>query len=77
MGIISVTVGLFCCGLVFNILGVIFSLVGLSQIKRSQQPGRNMAIAGLVLSLLGFAFQIIIFFVFGAMGLLKEIMQQH
>jgi|SRR6185369_12611572 len=79
MGIISVTVGLFCCGLVFNVLGVIFSLVGLSQIKGSpgQQTGRNMAIVGLVLSLLGFVFQIIIFVVFGAMGLFKEIMQQH
>ena len=79
MGIISVTVGLFCCGVVFNVLGVIFSLVALSQIKRSpgQQTGRNMAIVGLVLSLLGFVFQIIIFVAFGAMGLLKEIMQQH
>ena len=79
MGILSTTIGLVCCGLVFNILGIIFSSVALSQIKRSpaQQAGRNLAIIGLVLSLLGLVFQIIIIVVFGAMGLLKEIMHQH
>jgi hypothetical protein len=79
MGILSMTVGLVCCGLVFSILGIIFSSVALSQIKKSptQQTGRNLAIIGLVLSLLGMAFQIVIIVVFGAMGLLKEIMRQH
>jgi len=79
MGILSMTVGLVCCGLVFNVLGIIFSSVALSQIKKGpvQQTGRNLAIVGLVLSLLGLVFQIIIIVVFGAMGLLKEIIQQH
>jgi len=79
MGILSMTIGLFCCGpvVVFNILGIIFSSVALSQIKRSQQTGRNLAIVGLVLSLLGLVFEIIKIVVFGAMGLLKEIMQRH
>jgi hypothetical protein len=77
MGILSMTIGLVCCGLVFNILGIIFSSVALSQLKRSQQTGRNLAIVGLVLSLLGLLFEIIKIVVFGAMGLLKEIMQQH
>ena len=81
MGILSMTVGLFCCGpvLVFNILGIIFSSVALSQIKKSpvQQAGRNLAIVGLVVSLLGIIFQIIIIIVFGAMGILKEIIKQH
>ena len=79
MGIISMTVGLVCCGLVFNILGIIFSSVALSQIKRSpaQQAGRNLAIIGLVLSLLGLVFQIIIIIVFGALGILKGIIQKH
>jgi len=77
MGILSMTIGLVCCGLVFNILGIIFSSVALSQIKRSQQTGRNLAIVGLVLSLLGLIFEIIKIVVFGAMGLLKEIMQRH
>jgi len=77
MGILSMTIGLVCCGLVFNILGIIFSSVALSQLKRSQQSGRNLAIVGLVLSLLGLLFEIIKIVAFGAMGLLKEIMQQH
>ena len=79
MGILSMTIGLVCCGLVFNVLGIIFSSVALSQIKKSpvQQTGRNLAIIGLVLSILGLAFQIIIIIVFGAMGILKEIIQQH
>ena len=79
MGIFSMTLGLFCCGPLFNILGVIFSAVALSQIKNSlgQQTGRNLAITGLVLSLLGLGFQIVLIFVFGAMGLFKEIMHQH
>ncbi len=79
MGILSMTLGLVCCGLVFNVLGIIFSSVALSQIKKSpvQQSGRNLAIVGLVLSILGLVFQIIIIIVFGAMGILKEIIQQH
>ena len=81
MGILSMTLGLFCCGpvLVFNILGIIFSSIALSQIKKSpvQQTGRNLAIVGLVLSLLGFVCQIILLIVFGAMGILKEIIQKH
>jgi len=52
MGILSITCGLCCYGLPFNVLGIIFSLVGLSQIKSDPIPqkGRGMAIAGLVLS---------------------------
>src|SRR5260370_23171436 len=55
LGIISVTFGLCCCyGLPFNVAGIVFSLVGLSQIKRDpqNQKGRGMAIAGLVTSIL-------------------------
>lgn len=41
-----------CCGCPFNILGLVFSLVGLSQINRHPElyDGRGPAIAGLVLS---------------------------
>ena len=57
MGLLSVTCGMCCCyGMPFNLLGIIFSLVALAQIRndpRSQQ-GRGLAIAGLVLSLLSF-----------------------
>lgn len=50
-GILSVTC---CCGFPFGILGLVFSLVGLSQINANPQwhEGRGMAIAGLILSIL-------------------------
>jgi hypothetical protein len=57
-GILSVTC--FCC-CPFNILGLVFSLVGLLQINRQPElyEGRGLAIAGLILSaaslLFGFA----------------------
>lgn len=54
-GILSVTGGLCCYGLPFNILGLIFSLVALAQIKSNPgiYHGQGMAIAGIILSLLG------------------------
>jgi hypothetical protein len=41
-----------CCGFPFNILGLVFSLVGLSQINRHPElyEGRGLAIAGAILS---------------------------
>jgi hypothetical protein len=43
-----------CCGFPFGILGLIFSLIGLSQINANPQlhEGRSMAVAGLILSVL-------------------------
>ena len=55
MGILSITCGICCCyGLPFNLLGIVFSLVALSQIRNDpiSQPGRPLAVVGLVLSLL-------------------------
>ena len=51
-GILSVTCC--CCGFPFGILGLVFSLIGLSQINANPQlhEGRGMAIAGLILSIL-------------------------
>ena len=48
-GILSLTC---CCGFPFNILGLVFSLVGLSQINRHPElyEGRGLAIAGTILS---------------------------
>jgi hypothetical protein len=44
-----------CCGIPFNILGLIFSWVALTQIKTNpQQDGKGMAIAGLICSILSF-----------------------
>lgn len=48
----------FCCcyGFPFNILGLIFSLIGLVQIRRHPESydGQGLAIAGLILSLASF-----------------------
>jgi hypothetical protein len=52
LGILSVTCC--CCGFPFGILGLVFSLIGLSQINANPHlhEGRSMAIAGLILSIL-------------------------
>jgi hypothetical protein len=53
MGILSITCGMCCCyGAPFNVLGIIFSLVALGQIRNDplNQQGRPLAIAGLILS---------------------------
>jgi hypothetical protein len=52
MGILSVTIGVCCHGIPFNVIGLVFSLIALSQIKESPQmyEGRGMAMAGLILS---------------------------
>jgi hypothetical protein len=49
-GILSVAC---CCGFPFGILGLVFSLVGLSQINANPElhEGRGMAVAGLILSI--------------------------
>ncbi len=48
-GIISLPMLCCCYGLPFNILGVVFSLIALSQLKTNpHQEGRGMAIAGLI-----------------------------
>ena len=67
MGILSVTCGACCCyGMPFNLLGITFALVALSQIRNDPQTqqGRPLAIAGLVLSLLSIVMAALLF-VFG------------
>jgi len=52
-GILSLPMLCCCYGLPFNILGIVFSIVGLSQLKANpQQQGKGMAIAGLICSIL-------------------------
>jgi len=55
-GILSITVGCCCCGVPFNLLGLIFSLVALVQISENPQVygGRDLALLGLILSLISF-----------------------
>jgi hypothetical protein len=54
LGIVSITFGLCCCyGLPFNLLGILFSLIGLAQIQKHPETysGRGLAIAGLICSI--------------------------
>ena len=67
MGILSLTCGVCCCyGMPFNLLGIAFALVALSQIRNDPQTqqGRSLAIVGLVLSLLSIVMAALLF-VFG------------
>jgi hypothetical protein len=54
--------GLFTCG-IGNILGLIFGVVGLSQIKRTGEGGRGLAIAGIVISVLTFVLLVVAFII--------------
>ena len=56
-GFICSLLGLTCCGPFLLLLGVIFSIVGLSEIKREpgRFTGRSLAIAGIIIGLAGLA----------------------
>ena len=77
MGIVAMTFGFCCCyGIPFNVMGLIFSLVALSQIKKDpQQQGRGMAIAGLILSIASLLISIIAIIFVGASVALPEMMR--
>jgi hypothetical protein len=67
-GILSVAC---CCGFPFGILGLVFSLIGLSQINANPElhEGRGMAIAGLILSILSL--------LLGASGMLVNLLMNQ
>jgi Domain of unknown function (DUF4190)/GYF domain 2 len=69
LGILAVLLGWCFFNVVFAILGLIFSCVGLSQIKKSagQETGQGLAIAGIILSCLGLVMGLVVFLLFGAM----------
>lgn len=54
-GFICGLLGVACCGPLFASLGLVFSILGLMEIKRhpQQYDGENLAIAGIVLGALG------------------------
>jgi hypothetical protein len=63
MGIISITCGLCCYGFPFNLLGIIFALIALSQIKSDPvtQQGRGLALVGLLLCILSIVISAVLF----------------
>jgi hypothetical protein len=70
MGILSIP--FFWCFCIFSILGLIFSCVGLSQIKKSagQETGGGLAVTGIVLSCLGLLIGLSVFLLFAALAAL-------
>lgn len=55
----------FVCSLVlFGLLGLIFSIIGLTQIEKNGQDGKGLAIAGIVVSIVRLF--IILFYIFVA-----------
>ncbi len=70
-GLVCSILGLVCCGPIGSTLGLIFSIIGLSQIKQNlgQQAGKGLAQAGIVLAILGYILFIIAFFT----GFLKHL----
>ena len=68
-GLVSFPFCLMCCcfGPVFNILGIVFSLVGLSQINRRPEDytGKVFAVIGLILSILC----LVLYFILMALGI--------
>ncbi len=62
LGILSVTFGLCCYGLPFNIAGIVCSIVALTQIRNDPQRerGHGLAIAGLVLCILSIVFALLL-----------------
>ena len=79
LGIFALTIGCCCCyGMPFNILGLIFSIIGLVQINANPQryTGRGIAITGIVLSILSFLISVVLLIIFGATSTWDQ-MRQH
>ncbi len=65
-GFVCSLLGLTCCGPLFSILGLIFSIVGLGEIRRhpTQYTGGSLAVVGIVLAILGLLLGVV-FLIFG------------
>jgi hypothetical protein len=62
LGILSLTLGICCYGLPFNVAGLICSVIGLSQINKDplREQGKGLAIAGLVLSIFSLFLSVVV-----------------
>ena len=56
-GLVCSILGLFCCGPIFSTVGLVLSILALSQINQDpiKLAGRGMALAGIVLAVIGYA----------------------
>jgi uncharacterized protein DUF4190/uncharacterized protein DUF4339 len=70
-------VGLFCCGFVVGIGGVVCGHLALSKLQRAPQlQGRGLAIAGLIIGYLAIVFWLIYVVFFGGLSFLRELSHQ-
>ncbi|MFI8575324.1 DUF4190 domain-containing protein [Rossellomorea aquimaris] len=59
LGVLSIIIVIIpLIGAVLGIVGVILGMIGLKELKRENQEGRNLAIAGVILSMTGILFSI-------------------
>jgi len=73
-GGLSITCIYPCCGIPFNVFGLIFSGIALSQLKANpQMEGKGMAIAGLGCSLLSLGLFLVIVLIGAADGFMQSI----
>jgi hypothetical protein len=63
LGIVSIVMVCCCYGFPFNIAGIVFSIIGLNQIKKDpiNQLGKPLALTGLILSILSIVIGIALF----------------
>ncbi|MFO1500353.1 MAG: DUF4190 domain-containing protein [Verrucomicrobiota bacterium] len=69
-GLVCSLLGLLCCGPLFSTIGLVLSLWAISQINQhpTQYTGKGLALAGVVLAILGYALFAVLLFT----GLLKR-----
>ena len=59
MALVGFVMSFFNC-----IVGLIFSIIGMSQIKKTGEPGKGFALAGIIISAVRLAFTILFIFVY-------------
>jgi hypothetical protein len=74
IGLLALVFGWSCCAPLFATLGIVLSCVGISQINKNptEQTGKGLAVAGLVLSILGIVLYLVIAIFFGVLGMIGE-----
>ena len=70
--VISIVSSALCCG-IFNILGLIFSIIGLTKSKELDNEGKGLAIAGIVISIVVMLGVLLWILLFGGMVFLGSL----
>jgi hypothetical protein len=70
LGIVSLVLVCCCGGIPFNIAGIVFSVIGMNQIKKDpvNQLGKSLALTGLILSIVSLVIGIVLVILNGVSG---------